>query len=180
MFYKWDKPLTKEECEFLISDCSSEECRNAKTGQDTNPLSASPEIRKTKIRWVDNSKLITYAMAGYVNDANNNYFKYEITHSQPIQFAEYTGGDHYTWHIDADNKNEDKVCRKLSTVILLSDPNDFEGGDFEIFAGDKIDKPFSGQGSVVVMDSRDFHRVTPITNGIRYSLVMWTMGPRFR
>jgi PKHD-type hydroxylase len=179
MFYTWDKPLTKEECEFLLSDCISGECQNAKTGQDTSPLSASPEIRKTKIKWVDNSKLITYAMSGYVNDANNNYFKYEITHNQPIQFAEYTGGDHYTWHTDAGN-NEDNVCRKLSTVILLSDPNDFEGGDFEIFTGDKVDKPFSRQGSVVVMDSRDWHRVTPVTKGVRYSLVMWTMGPRLR
>ena len=179
MFYIWNKPLTKEECEFLISDCSSGECQNAKTGQDTSPLSASPEIRKTKIRWIDNSKLITYAMSGYVNDANNKYFKYEITHNQAIQFAEYTGGDHYTWHTDV-GKDGDGVCRKLSTAILLSDPNDFEGGDFEIFDGDKVEKPFSGQGSIVVMDSRDWHRVTPVTNGIRYSLVMWTMGPQFR
>jgi len=179
MFYTWDKPLTKEECEFLMSDCSSGECQNAKTGQDTSPLSASPEIRKTKIKWVDNSKLITYAMSGYVNDANNNYFKYELTHNQPIQFAEYIGGDHYTWHTDAGN-NEDNVCRKLTTVILLSDPNDFEGGDFEIFNGDKVDKPFSRQGSIVTMDSKDWHRVTPVTKGVRYSLVMWTMGPKFR
>ena len=131
MFYIWNKPLTKEECEFLISDCSSGECQNAKTGQDTSPLSASPEIRKTKIRWIDNSKLITYAMSGYVNDANNKYFKYEITHNQAIQFAEYTGGDHYTWHTDV-GKDGDGVCRKLSTAILLSDPNDFKIASFKI------------------------------------------------
>ena len=179
MFYTWDKPLTKEECEFLILDCSSGECHNAKTGNDLDPLITTPEIRKTKIRWVDSSKLIAYAMAGYVNDANNNYFKYELTHNEIIQFSEYTGGDHYTWHTDTGN-NMDNVCRKLSTVILLSDPKDFEGGDFEVFNGDKVDKPFSRQGSVVVMDSRDWHRVTPVTKGVRYSLVMWTMGPKFR
>ena len=179
MFYTWDKPLTKEECEFLISDCSSGECHNAKTGNDLDPLITRPEIRKTKIKWVDSSKLISHAMSGYVSEANNNYFKYELTHNQTIQFAEYVGGDHYTWHTDA-GKDEDNVCRKLSTVILLSDPNDFEGGDFEIFYGDKVEKPFSRQGSVVVMDSRDWHRVTPVTKGVRYSLVMWTMGPKFR
>ena len=180
MFYTWDKPLTKEECEFLISDCSSGECHNAKTGNDLDPLIATPQIRKTKLRWVDSGKLIAYAMAGYVNDANNNYFKYELTHNEIIQFAEYTGGDHYTWHADMDRKNVDNGCRKLSTVILLSDPSDFEGGDFEVFNGDKIENPFSRQGSIVVMDSRDWHRVTPVTKGIRYSLVMWTMGPKFR
>ena len=179
MFYKWDKPLTKEECEFLISDCSLGEYHNAQTFKDLDPLLTTPDIRKTKIRWVDNSKLISYAMAGYVNDANYNYFKYEITHNETIQFAEYTGGDHYTWHTDT-SKDDGDVCRKLSTVILLSDPSDFEGGDFEIFHGDKIEKPFDRQGSVIVMDSRDWHRVTPVTKGVRYSLVMWTMGPKFR
>ena len=74
MFYKWDQSLTKEECEFLISDCSSGECHNARTGLD--PF-AYPDVRKTKIRWVDNNKLITYAMSGYVNEANKNYFNYE-------------------------------------------------------------------------------------------------------
>ena len=33
------------------------------------------------------------------------------------------------------------------------------------------------QGSVIVFDSRDYHRVTPITKGIRYSIVCWTVGP---
>ena len=33
------------------------------------------------------------------------------------------------------------------------------------------------QGSVIVFDSRDWHRVTPITKGIRYSIVCWTKGP---
>ena len=179
MFYTWGKPLTKEECEFLISDCSSGECHNAMTKNDLNPFEANPDIRKTKVRWIDNSKLIYHAMSGYVSEANNNYFKYELTHNQTIQFAEYSGGDHYTWHMDS-GKDEGDVCRKLSTVILLSDPNDFEGGDFESFDGDKVEKPFSRQGSGVVMDSRDWHRVTPVTKGVRYSLVMWTMGPKFR
>ena len=56
MFYTWDKPLTKEECEFLISDCSSGECNKAVTTGDLDPLSTNPDVRKTKVRWVDNSK----------------------------------------------------------------------------------------------------------------------------
>ena len=35
------------------------------------------------------------------------------------------------------------------------------------------------QGTVIVFDSRDWHRVTPVTKGVRYSLVCWTVGPRF-
>jgi predicted 2-oxoglutarate/Fe(II)-dependent dioxygenase YbiX len=33
------------------------------------------------------------------------------------------------------------------------------------------------KGTVLVFCSRDWHRVTPITKGIRYSLVSWILGP---
>ena len=36
------------------------------------------------------------------------------------------------------------------------------------------------QGSVICFDSRDFHRVTPVTKGIRHSVVCWTVGPNFK
>ena len=51
--------------------------------------------------------------------------------------------------------------------------------DHGAIKGFQILKDIRDQGSVVVFDSRDFHRVTPVTKGTRYSIVCWTVGPNF-
>ena len=59
--------------------------------------------------------------------------------------------------------------------------------DLEFYNGEKpydheehnVAKDVKDQGSVIVFDSRDWHRVTPVTKGVRYSIVCWTVGPHF-
>jgi PKHD-type hydroxylase len=77
--------------------------------------------------------------------------------------------------------------RKLSVVISLSDPKDYEGGDFEFqFRGSddptltKIVPEIKPKGSVLVFPSYIWHRVKPITKGLRYSLVAWVRGNPYR
>jgi len=36
------------------------------------------------------------------------------------------------------------------------------------------------QGSIIIFDSREWHRVSPVTKGVRYSLVSWSLGPAFK
>ena len=45
---------------------------------------------------------------------------------------------------------------------------------------EEMEKDIRDQGTVIVFDSRDWHRVTPVTKGTRYSLVCWTVGPNFK
>ena len=84
--------------------------------------------------------------------------------------------------MDAANKKPDeKYIRKLTAVMLLSDPTDYEGGKLEFYAGpDDPASPISKKGSVVVFDSNAWHRVEPVTKGVRRTLVMWAVGPQFR
>ena len=67
-------------------------------------------------------------------------------------------------------------------TVQLSDSKDYEGGEFQFYNGngDPEIPPIQEQGSVLVFDSRMYHRVTPITKGVRYSLVSWILGPHFR
>ena len=51
--------------------------------------------------------------------------------------------------------------------------------DGTIIPASQIYQDIRDQGSVIVFDSRDFHRVTPVTKGTRYSIVCWTVGPNF-
>mgnify|MGYP003679119510 FL=1 len=82
--------------------------------------------------------------------------------------------------------------RKLSLTLVLSDPNTFEGGELQFYNGEKpfqdmgeikgeqVNKDIQAQGTVIVFDSMDWHRVTPVTKGIRHSVVCWTVGPNFK
>ena len=89
----------------------------------------------------------------------------------------------WLWEKDLDVELCDKFvnicCRKLSIVIQLSDPKDYDGGDFEFFDEGGNGK-FRGKGSVLVFPSVHMHRVTEVTSGVRYSLVSWAEGLRWR
>ena len=181
-YYSWNKIIPKVECERIIDDCKKgvEEI-GVIVNKDGNGI-ASNDHRKTNVRWVDNSKLITKLIYGFVHEANDLFFHYDITNHEKMQFGEYVVGGHYKYHKDTVCASGEEVfpCRKLSVSVLLSDPKDSKGGEFVIYNGDEEPlKPLKEQGSVIVFDSRDFHKVEPVTSGVRYSLVMWATGPLF-
>ena len=72
--------------------------------------------------------------------------------------------------------------RKLSFSFQLSDPHDYEGGNFEIQSDDSDRKTVAPRtkGTLFIFDSRYRHRVTKITKGQREALVGWVSGPRWR
>jgi PKHD-type hydroxylase len=182
-YYSWNKIIPKVECERIIDDCKKgvEEIGGILTEDGNN--APSNDYRKTNIRWVDNNKLITKLIYGFVHESNDLFFHYDITNHEQMQFSEYVVGGHYKYHQDTGyvSGKPTSPCRKLSISVLLSDPKDYEGGEFLMYDGEfEPLKPLKGQGSVVVFDSRDFHKVEPVTSGIRYSLVMWATGPIFK
>jgi PKHD-type hydroxylase len=181
--YSWNNIIPKAECELIIEDCKSGYHEIANIGDRSTKVSDSHDYRKTNIYWLDNSKLITKLIYGFVHEANDSFFHYDITNHDQMQFSEYTVGGHYKYHKDTGYYKGEPIlpCRKLSVSVLLSDPKDYEGGEFLMYEGDMEPvKPLKGQGSVVVFDSRDYHKVEPVTSGVRYSLVMWATGPLFK
>ena len=87
-----------------------------------------------------------------------------------IQFTRYLPGHHFAWHRDAVER--DGRIRKISMTVVLRAAEVggvFEYGDFgpvELAPGD-----------AVLFPSGHLHRVTPVTAGVRDSLVMWLSGP---
>ena len=71
-------------------------------------------------------------------------------------------------------------ARKLSLVVQLSDPEDYEGGDLEIYTGHEPLVVKKKKGMTAFFPSYQLHGVTPVTKGTRYSLVVWVHGPAFR
>jgi len=84
---------------------------------------------------------------------------------------------HYTWHMD---RGSDITPRKLSIVIQLSSPDQYQGGDLELFFAEPHVTAPRGLGDATAFASFVMHRVTPVTRGVRRSLVVWVGGPGFR
>ena len=71
----------------------------------------------------------------------------------------------------------------MSVTINLND--DYEGGVLEIDSEDRYWKATpratrSSLGNICVFPSDTYHRVTKVTKGTRYSLVIWVMGEPWR
>lgn len=104
---------------------------------------------------------------------------YAVTSREAIQFAQYSVGQHYDWHVDNFPLSGKNTDRKVTVVVLLNDPSEFEGGEFQLRLYSQYIAPLS-KGSMIAFPSILEHRVTPVTNGVRYSATMWFQGPRFR
>ena len=115
-------------------------------------------------------------------EANEKVYHFDIDIvTDPIHYVIYPeDGGHLDWHMDIGAYGVNK--RKLAMTVQLSDSNDYEGGDFEIWMGGKdgfLTVPRE-KGDVVVFPAFCMHRVKPITKGERRCLVFWTGGRPFR
>ena len=74
--------------------------------------------------------------------------------------------------------NVNTTQRKLSFSVQLSHPNDYRGGDLLLNNGaESISK---NKGSMTLFPSHTLHEVTPVTKGVRYSLVGWVIGDKLK
>lgn len=95
----------------------------------------------------------------------------------PPRFNCYRGGGHYGTHIDnalmpLPGGNE-MIRADLSATLLLSEPDEYEGGELT------IDSSFGAQavklaaGDMVLYPSSSLHQVTPVTKGTRWASFFW-------
>jgi PKHD-type hydroxylase len=71
--------------------------------------------------------------------------------------------------------------RKISITIQMSESDEYAGGDLELWTGGKESiKAPRGKGVAVLFPSYILHRVSPVTDGIRKSLVLWVGGSHYR
>jgi len=124
---------------------------------------------------------------GLVSPINKSQFNFDIKSVEDIQYTVYDADDkgHYDWHIDTFWCNPDDkpyYTRKITIVIQLSDSEDYEGGDFEINNAEweQFTEGARQKGAVIILPAFIEHRVTPVTKGVRKSLVAWIDGENFR
>jgi PKHD-type hydroxylase len=178
----WDNFLTDAEINLLLSQPEWLTATQATVGQndiDTN-------VRETHISWLGQKpglEIIWAKISKVVADVNRRYFQFDLTGIyEPMQLGIYSSekSGHYDWHIDHGIKDS-LPPRKLSIALTLSDSHEYEGGEFQV----KItnDEPLildTKRGRAWFFPSYTLHRVTPVTKGIRRSIVIWVSGPAFK
>ena len=180
-FVTWDGGFTDEETLKIMELGDSLEKEDSKID---NGKVAPKDIRISDISWihpVENTVWIFNKLSWILRQLNGQFYRFNISgFNEPIQYTTYYGrqeeGGHYRWHSD----HGKDAPRKLSMVMQLSDPGEYEGGNLEIM---------SSQGEILTVDRKKgflamfpsfrTHRVTPVTSGIRKSLVVWASGPAF-
>ncbi len=96
--------------------------------------------------------------------------------TEPIRVQRYVRGDYSDVHTDYDYTDGD--YSKLTIVMPLVDPREWEGGALEI--GNCLAMPRLRRGDAVVFPSFTPHRVSRILRGTRIILSAWVSGPLLR
>jgi PKHD-type hydroxylase len=145
------------------------------------------DIRRSQIRWIQRKQEwqdLFVTIDKLVAQANIDFFRVEYNYLPIIQFTEYDYAYQGTFarHQDCFLTVHSEHQRKLSFSIQLSDPDSYEGGDLEFTDVGIVPKAqnMRQQGTVIIFPSIIFHQVTPVTKGMRYSLVGWYEGTPWR
>jgi PKHD-type hydroxylase len=142
------------------------------------------KVRRSEVCWLqDNTdnRAIYELVAEFVKQMNGQVFRLDLkAFGEPFQLATYRAANNgfYGWHVDIGAGR--LANRKLSLIVPLTDPSEYEGGEFQAFYDDEptpIELPL---GRILAFPSYMLHRVTPVTKGIRRSMAIWVEGPPFR
>ena len=130
----------------------------------------------------NNTKGLYEKLEKLVIQANEELFNFSITQvTDLIHYVIYPeNGGHLDWHMDIGKFQVNR--RKLALTVQLSDPSEYDGGEFEIWFGGKekfITVPRQ-KGDVIIFPTFLMHRIKPITRGQRKALVFWTGGEPFK
>ena len=186
----WHGEIPSETCDKIIKS-ADDNWDNAKIGIGGRTNGKyDKETRSTDVHFA-NDEWIYNLLEPYMIQANKNAgWNYDISGIESYQIGRYTAKDsgHYDWHQDGLggwkniynkplNVHLHNKTRKLSMSLILNDPSEYEGGQLEIW-GNKVG--VYKKGSIIFFPSWMLHRVTPVTKGTRYSLVMWFLGAPFK
>ena len=163
--------------------------KHAKKPLTNKPSNIKHELRTNSVTFIEN-KNIRERWLNVTKQVNKDLgWNFELSDIEPLQYGEYAESQQYAWHVDQHNQPyEDNNVRKISFSVFLND--DYTGGEFDLEIhgpvapiSDKTRyKTFSNLpiNTILFFQSDYWHRVRPVTNGVRKSIVGWVLGPKFR
>lgn len=171
--------LSSETCERIIRISRQFPITAPTTvGEDRRPDRRQADMRKVGL--THQSEPLLNLLCDVAERANALAYGLDLTSiNREPQYVEYRPGwGQFDWHNDYSH-GVAEAPRKLTIILQLSPPSDYDGGRLELFGYDIETMP-DAQGSIIVFPSIIPHRVTQVTRGCRKALVSWIAGPRIR
>ena len=182
-WYFFEDGFSKEELNKIEKDTAKLPLHTASTFGGDNT-----DTRSSRIKWVPQNTQwwwLYEKLANYAVEANNIWNFDLVTMPEQIQYTEYLASNDgkYEWHQDIGPGMGS--LRKVSITVQLSEPDDYEGGDLELYLGGSFEKPNIEKsprkaGCVFIFPSYLMHRVAPVTKGTRKSFVLWLGGGHYK
>jgi len=140
--------------------------------------------RNSSVSWVKDTKTCQKVFSVMKKQAEG-FSSLHLDNIEPLQYSEYGNNQEYGWHKDVSNTPyPDGRTRKISFSVFLN--NDHEGGEFdlELYGPDAspryIEITNKSDTNCIMFHSDMWHRVRPVTSGIKKSIVGWMLGPVIR
>lgn len=152
MITEYKDLLTNEELSYILTKCDSF-VKNNQTIPDG-------------LNWFYNSMHL-------YDDTNLNDFRERVLDVVGYEYNIQYNGIFINKIVPETNKNDGYHRDESDLTIVTYLNDDFIGGEFEYVVNNelKIIKPQTNLS--IMMDKKILHRVLPITEGVRYSLVTW-------
>jgi PKHD-type hydroxylase len=182
----WEGFLSDEDINLLLAQPEWLNLQTGCVGGAGDVTVINDSVRASQIAWIGMKPEVAHIwdkLATATAEINRQFFHFDLTgFYEPMQLGLYTEQQqgHYNWHIDA-APSDLHTPRKLSMAMLLSDPSEFEGGEFQVKTHtDEARTLECKKGRAWFFPSYTLHRVAPVTKGMRRSLVLWVGGPAYR
>jgi len=156
----------------IIDVGKNQKLEEANIGGQSN---TSNNIRSTKISWIMDKTILLTLKDKMLEINKSKNWNYDVTDMFPFQYSVYHENDHYDWHVDTGSAYLKQKERKISFSLILND--NYEGGELEFKNSDENISLDLNKGDMVTFPSFLEHRVKPVLNGTRISLVGWMLGP---
>ena len=179
-FAWWENAFTEEQLNWLQQK-AKEATQEAQVGGG-NGGEVNAQIRRSELNWLHKDHECAWVfeqLAHVAASLNADYFGFDLTgFGEAIQLTNYHEAKqgNYIWHQDFGTG----VSRKLSMVLQLSDPSEYEGGELQILNSGQPTSIQKKRGLITVFPAWTLHQVTPVVKGTRQTLVTWVSGPSFK
>jgi len=180
--YKIPNVLSDEEIKVIENYAGAypDQLVKAEVRTDNDPVDS--DYRRSDVMFLHDMEIFSglyTKVFDTVISVNTTHFRYSLNYAEVLQYSEYHSSElgFYDIHCDTQLRNTSGFNRKISFSILLNDPSEFEGGEL-LFHTSK--EPYGAgltKGEMVLFPSFIPHSVSPVTKGVRKSLVGWICGP---
>ena len=180
-FAWWEDAFTEEQLDWLQNK-AKEATQEAQVGGGGKGA-VKNDVRRSELNWLSKDPECAWVferLAYVAASLNAEHFGFDLTgFGEALQLTNYHEArqGNYVWHQDFGSSGP---SRKLSMVLQLSDPSEYEGGELQILTRKEPTSIEKKRGFIAVFPAWTLHQVTPVVKGTRQTLVAWISGPAFK